>query len=70
MPRSRPPFSIDPSSHTPIGTVFTITHSEGYPGRRYYGGQKFTEKVEHPARKPFHRPRSHENPGGHFIVNR
>lgn len=29
-----------------LGSVFTNKYSEGYPGRRYYGGQEFTDKVE------------------------
>jgi glycine hydroxymethyltransferase len=28
------------------GTVFTNKYSEGYPGRRYYGGQEYTDVVE------------------------
>lgn len=28
------------------GSVLTNKYSEGYPGRRYYGGQKFTDQVE------------------------
>lgn len=28
------------------GSVFTNKYSEGYPGRRYYGGQEFTDQVE------------------------
>lgn len=28
------------------GSVFTNKYSEGYPGRRYYGGQDFTDSVE------------------------
>lgn len=28
------------------GSVFTNKYSEGYPGRRYYGGQEFTDVVE------------------------
>lgn len=28
------------------GTVFTNKYSEGYPGRRYYGGQEYTDIVE------------------------
>ena len=28
------------------GSVFTNKYSEGYPGRRYYGGQEFTDMVE------------------------
>ena len=29
-----------------LGSVFTNKYSEGYPGRRYYGGQENTAKVE------------------------
>lgn len=29
-----------------LGSVFTNKYSEGYPGKRYYGGQEFTDKVE------------------------
>ncbi len=29
-----------------LGTVFTNKYSEGYPGRRYYGGQEVTDQVE------------------------
>lgn len=29
-----------------LGSVFTNKYSEGYPGKRYYGGQKFTDQVE------------------------
>ena len=28
------------------GSIFTNKYSEGYPGRRYYGGQEWTDKVE------------------------
>lgn len=31
---------------TALGSVFTNKYSEGYPGRRYYGGQEFTDQVE------------------------
>ena len=31
---------------TALGSVFTNKYSEGYPGRRYYGGQDFTDQVE------------------------
>jgi glycine hydroxymethyltransferase len=34
-----------------LGSVFTNKYSEGYPGRRYYGGQEFTDKIEDLARK-------------------
>jgi glycine hydroxymethyltransferase len=29
-----------------LGTVLTNKYAEGYPGRRYYGGQEFTDVVE------------------------
>lgn len=29
-----------------MGSVFTNKYSEGYPGKRYYGGQDFTDQVE------------------------
>lgn len=29
-----------------MGTVFNNKYSEGYPGKRYYGGQEFTDIVE------------------------
>ena len=29
-----------------LGSVFTNKYSEGYPGRRYYGGQEFTDPLE------------------------
>jgi glycine hydroxymethyltransferase len=32
-----------------LGSVFTNKYSEGYPGRRYYGGQKFTDEIENLA---------------------
>lgn len=28
------------------GSIFTNKYSEGYPGRRYYGGQEYTDQVE------------------------
>lgn len=31
---------------TAMGSVFTNKYSEGYPGRRYYGGQENTDVVE------------------------
>src|SRR6478752_5327488 len=31
---------------TAMGSIFTNKYSEGYPGRRYYGGQENTDKVE------------------------
>ncbi len=33
-----------------LGSVFTNKYSEGYPGRRYYGGQEFTDIIENIAR--------------------
>ncbi len=32
-----------------LGSVFTNKYSEGYPGHRYYGGQKYTDQVENLA---------------------
>lgn len=29
-----------------LGSVFTNKYSEGYPGKRYYGGQDYTDQVE------------------------
>ncbi|GGC66065.1 serine hydroxymethyltransferase [Chelatococcus reniformis] len=29
-----------------LGSVLTNKYSEGYPGRRYYGGQEFTDRIE------------------------
>lgn len=29
-----------------LGTVFTNKYSEGYPGKRYYGGQEYTDEIE------------------------
>src|SRR5580704_12071318 len=29
-----------------MGSVLTNKYSEGYPGKRYYGGQEFTDQVE------------------------
>jgi glycine hydroxymethyltransferase len=29
-----------------LGSVFTNKYSEGYPGKRYYGGQDYTDRVE------------------------
>ena len=31
------------------GSVFTNKYSEGYPGKRYYGGQTYTDQVENIA---------------------
>lgn len=32
-----------------LGSVFTNKYSEGYPGRKYYGGQEFCEEIENLA---------------------
>jgi len=34
-----------------LGTVLTNKYAEGYPGKRYYGGQEFTDAVEDLARE-------------------
>ena len=33
------------------GSVLTNKYAEGYPGRRYYGGQEFTDEIERTARQ-------------------
>ena len=33
-----------------LGSVFTNKYAEGYPGRRYYGGQEYTDAIEECAR--------------------
>src|SRR5215472_12883567 len=33
-----------------LGSVLTNKYSEGYPGKRYYGGQEFTDAIENAAR--------------------
>ena len=33
-----------------LGSVLTNKYAEGYPGRRYYGGQEFTDEIERTAR--------------------
>jgi glycine hydroxymethyltransferase len=33
-----------------LGSVLTNKYAEGYPGRRYYGGQEFTDRIENLAR--------------------
>ncbi|HEX2464848.1 MAG TPA: serine hydroxymethyltransferase [Thermoanaerobaculia bacterium] len=33
-----------------LGSVLTNKYAEGYPGRRYYGGQEFTDQIENLAR--------------------
>jgi len=32
--------------HEAMGSVFTNKYSEGYPHKRYYGGQQFTDEIE------------------------
>ena len=34
-----------------LGSVMTNKYSEGYPGKRYYGGQEYTDEVEELARE-------------------
>lgn len=49
-----------------LGSVFTNKYSEGYPGRRYYGGQEFTDQVEtlaiERAKKLFHADHANVQP--------
>ncbi len=39
-----------PELYALLGSVFTNKYSEGYPGRRYYGGQENTDTIEDLAR--------------------
>jgi len=49
-----------------LGSVFTNKYSEGYPGKRYYGGQHFTDLVENlaieRAKKLFHADHANVQP--------
>jgi glycine hydroxymethyltransferase len=38
-----------PEVYCTYGTAFANKYSEGYPGRRYYGGQAFTDEIENLA---------------------
>ena len=37
---------VSPDVLKALGSVFTNKYSEGYPGRRYYGGQDNTDQIE------------------------
>lgn len=37
---------VSEAVHEALGSVFTNKYSEGYPGKRYYGGQAYTDVVE------------------------
>ncbi len=37
---------VSPSILEALGSVFTNKYSEGFPGKRYYGGQTYTDAVE------------------------
>src|SRR3989338_1990620 len=49
-----------------MGSVFTNKYSEGYPGKRYYGGHEFVDKAENlaieRAKKAFGVPRANVQP--------
>src|SRR4051812_44622729 len=51
---------------TAMGSVFTNKYSEGYPGKRYYGGQENTDAVEtiaiERAKKIFNADHAHVQP--------
>jgi glycine hydroxymethyltransferase len=37
---------VSRATHEAMGSVFTNKYSEGYPHKRYYGWQEFTDKIE------------------------
>lgn len=37
---------VSPAVLEAMGSIFTNKYSEGYPGKRYYGGQTFTDQIE------------------------
>ena len=49
-----------------MGSVFTNKYSEGYPGKRYYGGNEFVDKAENlaieRAKRAFNVPRANVQP--------
>lgn len=59
---------VSAAVHEAMGSVFTNKYSEGYPGKRYYGGQEFTDKVEQlaidRAKKLFHADHANVQPLG------
>jgi len=42
---------VFPELYALLGSAFTNKYSEGYPGRRYYGGQENTDTIESLARE-------------------
>lgn len=51
---------------TALGSEFTNKYSEGYPGKRYYGGQQYTDRLENMAieraKKLFHADHANVQP--------
>ncbi len=41
---------VSPAIMEVMGSVLTNKYSEGYPGKRYYGGQEYIDKIENLAR--------------------
>jgi glycine hydroxymethyltransferase len=37
---------VSPAVLGALGSIFTNKYSEGYPGKRYYGGQEYTDVIE------------------------
>lgn len=56
-----------------MGSIFTNKYSEGYPGKRYYGGQTYTDEVEQiaidRAKKLFNADHANVQPLGGAAAN-
>ena len=42
---------VSPAILEAMGSILTNKYSEGYPGKRYYGGQHYIDKIENLARR-------------------
>ena len=42
---------VSPAVLEAMGSILTNKYSEGYPGKRYYGGQEYIDKIENLAKR-------------------